>query len=463
MPLMARRRPLGRRMLSFAAVFIAAFAVYFVAMDRMNQPAVGDEAHYILEAHSLVEDGDRDLADDYADRALWSQFVPFRTFTPELQAFDYNGRGVISIHNVGLPVLIAPAVAMFDSLRAVRVDLLFIAALAAAMLLGLLRDLRIAGPVWTVAVWAIVAFSAPLTMFAGEAFPEMTAAALVLIGVRAALRGPAARGWFAAGALAAAALPWLHVRFALLAVGIVAALAARAWPARREAGWLPLAMTIAPLVVSLLAMGVAFNDWYGSPRLDAQYRDPAPAGVGSHTDGPFLYTIGLGQFLSPESGLLPVAPVMILALAGLPLLWRRFGRWSVYATTVGAAYAAVCLTVNPATAFPGRYLVVLLPLAAVPLLVAVADAPVVRPVVALLGVVGFALTVDGVTHPTAWYRVGDGLINSPLGRKLHDAWPNMSIPFAVDHYPDAALAFAWLGWIGFATLLVWAGRRRRAG
>jgi hypothetical protein len=459
---MALRRPAGRRLLPAAAAFLVAFAVYFAAEDHMGQLTVGDEPHYVLEAHSLAEDGDRDLADEYRDRALWSKFFTFPVLSPDLQAFDYTGHGLISVHNIGLPALVAPAAALSDKVRPIRIELVLIAAFAAAMLLGLLRDLRLAGPVWTAVVWAFVAFSAPLTMFAGEVYPEVAAAALMLVGVRAALRGPASRGWLAAGSLAAAAMPWLHVRFTLLAVGIVAAIALRCWPARRDTGWGPVALAVAPLLVSLAVMAIAFQAWYGSPLLNAQYGGPVPEGFASHTDRRFLYGVGLGQLLSPEFGLLPVTPVAILALAAIPLTWRRYGWWGAYATAVAAAYAAVCFTGNTGTAFPARFLVVLLPLAAVPLLVAVADAPVVRPVLVLLGLAGFAFALDGVYHPGEWYNLNDGLIDTPLGRRTHAAWPRMlSAPSESDRYPGGALAAVWLAWIAFAAALLYAARRPR--
>lgn len=455
-----------RRFLPGLLAFAIAFGVYYAGYEQTFISANGDEPHYVVEAYSVLTDGDRDLRDDYADAETISRYF-VGALGPGGQAFAYTSSPrIVSIHQVGLPVLLVPAVGLGDDLRAVRIELLLLAAFAAAQLLLLLRDLRIAGAFWTWFTWAAVAFSAPLVLFSFQVYPELPAAALVLLALRAAVAVPVRRWRLVAGAVAAALLPWLHVRYLLLAAPLTFALA---WRATRAVPGLPgrgerlraAAPVLGPAAVSLLALGVAFAAWYGSPLPNAPYsRSPDPD-VWRNTHLDFLYSYGLGQILSPRHGWWPAAPLGALAVAATPLLWRRYRWWAVLGLATAAVYAATSFTVNPGHALPARYLVVLIPLSAIPLLVAVADVPVSRLALVPLALLGFALSVDAVEHVFAWFPSSVPYVDSPLPRRLRAAWPDMS-PRPGDRYPEAALAGLWLAGVAMFGALLAAARSRRA-
>jgi hypothetical protein len=182
--------------------------------------------------------------------------------------------------------------------------------------------------------------------------------------------------------------------------------------------------------------------------------------LGNNTHLDFLYSYGLGQVLSPLHGWWPAAPLAALAVAALPLLWRRWRWWAVLGIATAAAYAAAAFTVNPGQALPGRYLVVLAPLTAIPLLVAVVDVPVTRVAFVALTVLGFALSVDAVDHIFQWFPTSVPYVDSPLPRHLRAIWPDMA-PRPGDQFPEVGRAALWVAGTAFVGALMFSAQRRR--
>ena len=444
---------------------VVAFVVYYAAYDHNQLVPTGDEPFYILEAHSLVDDGDRDLRNQLADRALIASFYPGR-LSPTAQVFAYTSSPRrVTAHHVGLPVLIAAPVALNRRVKAIRIELIVISAFAAWLLWSLLRSLRIAGTAWTAAVWAAVAFSAPLVLYSSQIYPEIPAATLVLLALRMLVVARPRTWQLAICACALAALPWLHVRYLMLAAPLAIALVLRARGAApdapRRAWW-----TLAPLGVSLLAMAVAFQAWYGSPLLNAQYQSPPVPSWYQSTDLSFVYVSGLGSLLGPQIGWLPVAPVAILAVPATVLVVDRYRWWGALGVAGAFAYVALTLTAYIGYSFPARYLVPVMPLAAIPLLLAVRMLWPVRIAFVALALLGLALARDAALHPLGWYPDGSGYLGTSLGRKIHAAWPDLVpdpsvVERAANHYPDGALTALWIGGLAFVAMLMLAAVRNR--
>ena len=113
-----------------ALVWLVLFATYAatLGLDSFGDSDYGgDEPHYLLTAHSLVEDGDPDLVDDYRDRE-YGAFYPY-PLDPHGALTD--GR-LHEPHGVGFPLLIAPAYAVAGE-RGVEVFLAALSALAGAL------------------------------------------------------------------------------------------------------------------------------------------------------------------------------------------------------------------------------------------------------------------------------------------------------------------------------------------
>lgn len=330
----------------------------------------GDEPHYLIIARSLVDDGDLRIENNHARR----DYLPY--FEGELKP-DYLRRGVdgaiYSIHAPGLPVLIAPALALFGH-RGAMVFLALVSALGVSLAWRLAWEVTAsAAAAWF--GWAAVAFSAPFFVHAFAVYPDAPAGALVVIGLLAFVRigataEPSFRpvrqvqlGPFAAGA-ALAALPWLHTRYALLAAVLGAAVAGRlAWHRR----WIDAGLFLATPLISAVGWFWFFQSIYGTPN------PTAPYGGYTQSAAAFIVTGLTGLLVDQQFGLLATAPVLAFALVGIGLMCRA-RLWPL-----GLLLIAVCVPYALATSAyrmwwggfsgPARFLVPLVPALVVPLAV----------------------------------------------------------------------------------------------
>jgi hypothetical protein len=174
----------------------------------------------------------------------------------------------------------------------------------------------------------IVALSPPLVHYAGLIFTEVPAALVVALALR---HGRGSTTWRLALAVgsALALLPWLNVRYAILAVLLLAfALAAR--PARTVAiAWL------APSVVSAVALALFHFHLYG-------FFDPRRVYGRRPELSLSLLPSGLpGLLFDQEFGLLAYAPVFALAVPGLLALARQSRRLALVALVLVLAALSV--------------------------------------------------------------------------------------------------------------------------
>jgi hypothetical protein len=412
---------------AFLPVVLALYGLTAVRVQQEVGPR-GDEPHYLMVAESLLRDRDLSLERDYQERR-------YQPFHPEPLEPHYRLRGrhgeVYSLHAVGLSLLLLPAYAA-GGYPAASLLMAVLAALLAREIRELARD-------WTgrdgaaEGVGWVVALSPPLAHYAGLVFTEVPAALLLALALRGATRvaaDPPRR--IAPWALGLAFLPWLNVRYAILAALIfLYAL----W--RR-----PCARRAAVLMVPSLLSGalLAWHHWrlYGffDPRR-VYGRRPEFA----------LATLpeGLpGLLLDQEFGLLVYAPAFVLALPGLVALWRIRRRECVVSVLL---LLAVLLTAgswhmwrggfNP----PARFLVPVLPVLAVALAMAVRDRLGAGAALALGW--GLWLGAAGILAPGLVHRDRDS--TAPVFRAWSGAeeWTRL-LPGYVLSEPDRhALAAVW--------------------
>jgi hypothetical protein len=439
--------PAVRRHLGWALPLLFALAVYYVAFESMEHAPTGDQPHYALEAWSLVFDGDRDLRNDYADPERFAR--AFGGPPPDRHAHRYTSSPrLVSIHHVGLPVLLTPAAALSRDVRALQLEMLLVAALAALALLSVLRRVHGRNSLLLYLVWAAVAFSLPIVAFSGLLYPEIPGALLALLAVRFALARPFRRRDAVLGATCAGLMPWLHVRFTAMTVALALVLAVRC---AVEAGWfrprtvgdvIGLARTAAPALlpplVSIGAMLVAFVFWHGSLSLSAQYKVSATPTYTLHHGYHYLF----GTMFSSHLGWVTIAPIALLGLAGLVSVCWRFRAWGMLGVAVGLGYLALIglSGVDPGYSFPWRYHVLVIPFVAIPILVAAADVRLVRLAAIPLVLLTVAFTVNGARHVADLYPQPGRVVPSlPLAKRLQSIWPNfVPNPGSGDRYPDAA-------------------------
>jgi hypothetical protein len=296
----------------------------------------------------------------------------------------------------------------------------------------------------------IAAAGPPVFFYSFHVYTEVPSALALALGLRLLL-GPASSSSAALAALAACALPWLHVKMTLAAaaLGFVALLRLRGRARLVFFGVSGLAA--AAFVAYYLSI-------FGRPTPLAIY-----GGVPNDvlTSSPLRALVGL--FLDRSFGLLPYAPVFLLGLAGVVHLLRRPSRLWLPHVVTGLS------VLMPALAWrmwwggmcpPARFLVPLVPFLAVALACAVAEgrASLVRARWALASL-GWALALFTIGRPE------DRLLLNRAGQPTR-LWEYVApdigrwLPSLVSmERRDAALASAW--GLALAALLVLDSRTRQ--
>lgn len=300
-----------------AAVFLICLAAYASTLGLRSfgiSDYGGDEPHYLLTATSLLEDGDVDLLDDYAERS-YDDFYPY-VLDPHGQTTD--GR-LNEPHGVGFPLLIAPALAIGGA-KGVE---LFVAVLAAlAVALGYLLAVRVVPDPWAIGAALLAGLSPPFVAYGTAVYPELPAAAALAGAALLALRlreRPSRLEAFACFGLLGL-LPWLGTKYvpAALVVGGFAFVALR----RHGRGLLAFGGIELALFSAAFYVGVN-QALYGG---FTPYAADVPGETATEAAFPLGYLERsyrlVALFLDREYGLLRWAPVFLLAFAGAWLLWR---------------------------------------------------------------------------------------------------------------------------------------------
>jgi hypothetical protein len=388
----------------------------------------GDEPHYLVMAQSLWRDHDLDLRDEY-DGEEWAEFVP-GPLRPHWGGARADGRP-FPAHSPGLPLLLAPAYAALG--REGCVLLMALAAAATALVcrrlaLQLTGDETASGAAW------LAAAGPPLFFYSFHLYTEAPSALAAGSSLALLLGAPSV----AAAALAAgcaAVLPWLHVKMipAAAALGLVALVRLRG---RALAAFLAVAGAAAA------SFGLYYASVFGLPSPLALYGGvPADARV-------LTWRVLPGLFLDRSFGLLPIAPVFLLALAGLPAVVRRREAWPH--ALVGLAVLAPLLSWRMwwgGQCPPARFLVPMVPLLGVALALRLARARtgLARWFPGLL-LTGAVLGVVAVAEPTARVLLNRGNRPTRLWAALSDGVPIGGYLPTLTHASerDARLALVWI-------------------
>jgi hypothetical protein len=425
------------RVVGWLAPLVIAFAVYLAVYDAMNPGTTGDEPHYLLVAESIAFDGDVDMRNDYASRERTLRVVNVFPLDYNVQAAVYKDSGELRpLHGVGLSALLAPAVGL-GGLTGARVVMVLIAALLAHQLYFLLKDLGLRRR-YRIAAWIAVAFCMPVVPFTSQIYPELPGALIVVVVLRIILRRTVSPWVLAMGSLATSALFWLHVRyfpisFALLAglayaatsdpttrtadppkrglrerARIVAADLQRHFVAARKRWRTTTVPVLVPYALVLVSFVLAFQHWYGSP----DPRTPYYAYSSTTLGGGGLravYDYGLHDLFNPLVGWIPFAPVHWLGLAALGCVVVWFGWPAAAVIAVAAAYELILASSAPVGGWglPARYLLIVIPLIAVPIAVVIQQLRLARAVFVVLLVGSLVLTVAAVRDFEGLYPAGE--------------------------------------------------------
>jgi hypothetical protein len=365
-----RKSRAKRRELTPAAAVVRAgllALLVFAASAWRAAPFVpgGDEPHYLVITQSLLLDGDLRIENNHR-RGDYRAYYKGE-LQPHVQRRARNGE-LYSIHAPGLSVIVLPAFAIGGYLGVVVFLLLVSAAGSALAWWVAWLATRRTDAAWF--GWAAVTLPVTAVFHSFAVYPDGPGGVLTLTGVWALLRAEDERRtaservapWFWHG-VALSILPWLHSRFAVIAGGLGALILLRLATTRNAAAK-AVAFLSAPAVSAVLWLGF-FIALYGTP-------DPsAPYGRGEIGSLAFVPGGLAGLLFDQRFGLLPYAPVLVFAFAGLAVMILRPSsrRLGVELLFVAVPYL---LTVTHfamwwgGSSAPARFFVAALPLLAVP-------------------------------------------------------------------------------------------------
>jgi hypothetical protein len=411
-------------LLVVAATLYAGFGLHHAAGIQVS----GDEPHYLVMAQSLWRDHDLDLRDEYGGEE-WAEFVP-GPLRPHWGAPRADGRP-FPAHSPGLPLLLAPVYAALG--REGCVLLMALVAAGAALVCRRLALQLTGDEAASLLAW-LAATGPPLLFYSFLLYTEAPSALAAGSSLTLLLGAPGTAGAMLA-ALCAAALPWLHVKMipAAAALGAIGIVRLRGHP---RAAFLAVAGAAAAAFCSYYAsvFGLASPlALYGGVPADIRV---------------FSWRVLPGLFLDRSFGLLPTAPVFLIAIAGLPVLLRRREAWPH--AIVGLAVLAPLLSWRMwwgGQCPPARFLVPMVPFLAVALALRLAHSP-----AGLarwwrgLFLTGAALSVVALAEPSARVLLNRGNRPTRLWAALSGGVPIGDYLPTLTHASDrdARLALVWI-------------------
>lgn len=401
-PLLARSR--------VHPAFLGLALLVFVSLlpwTANTRPPDGDEPYYLLLTHSLVQDGDADLADDYqageGRRFLNRPLVP--------QPGDPTGPNgeIYSRHNLLLPLLLALPYAVVGKAGAL-VMMAFLAALLAWRTLALARALYPEHPGGALLAFGMLVLGSPLLLYSGQVWVEVPAALALVVALERLLPPLRLAGrvlTLVPLVLALAALPLLKLRFTLVAIPLVLL---AAWRLRDALDRRVIRLVLGLLIAAGLGLLVYNQIAYGNPlKIHAwQELDLARFGPGRYVQGFF------GLFFDAAFGLFGAAPLWLLLVPALVLAWRRRDPFLGLVVLIAAPYLLLAAPRDEwygGWSPPFRYGMVFLPLLAVllvPLLSLRRRAPLARTLMVVLAAATLAVLTLCTVVPGWAYNLAHG-------------------------------------------------------
>ncbi len=321
---------------AWLGLFLISFAVYaFLASGLVfpRHPLTGDEPHYLLITKSILDDGDINLYNNYANKDY------LRFYPGELESHAKPGRlgprYQYSRHLPGLSVLLLPFYILGEKAGGletfiffVRMPILLLTALLGAafflFIFDLTRNRRVA-----LAAWLVFGFTGPILFFSGLIYPEVPAALIILLVFKHFIfRKDDRPSVILLSGLGLALLPWFGTKYAILTM-ILYFLAMFSYLKKPAANLGKIIrLSILPLVSSALFLYFIWS-CYGHinpvsvytgvemPSSVSMIRPARPTNILTFASA------GLSVFFEQKAGIFVHAPIYFLAAAGFFLLWKR--------------------------------------------------------------------------------------------------------------------------------------------
>ncbi len=412
-----------------------------------------DEPQYLLTALSLARDLDLDVSDEIDEGA----YRDFHELPLDQQTAPQADGSRISPHDPLLPVILAPAMGI-GGWRWARATLVLLGAAVAATTAWLAAARFGVGSFTAGWLVGLLAASQPLAPYSSQVYPEIAAALAVVAVTGALLARRQSRVALTLASLGVVALPWLGIKYLPVAAVLGLWLLWRSCRERGRGASLVLGVLLASAgLVYLVVHRRVYGGWtvYSAGDHFAVAGEFSVVGTDPDYLGRSRRLIGL--LVDSRFGLVPWQPLWVLAPVAVVWLARvdRRMRWGAAVVAAGYLTATYIALTMHGWWSPGRQVVVVLPLAALALVVLVDRHPRLRPVAVALAVLGACnwlwlvwesntgrrtLVVD--FHETAAlpYRMLSAVFPDPLGgggELLLAAW---AVPVAL------AAVVAGVGW-----------------
>lgn len=321
----------------------------------------GDEPHYLVVTQSLLLDGDLRIENNH-DRGDYLSYFAGR-LRPDFLERGADGE-IYSVHAPGLPATLIPAFAVAGYGGAVVAIVL--AAAATSALTWHVAWLISASAAGAWIAWAAVFLTVPYFFHTFTIYPDGFGALLTMVGIWGVARieagRPVSRAMLFGVGAALALMPWFHTRFSLIAGALGVVLVLRSWKSPNR--W-PRFVALLGLPILAAAAWLGFF-WYfwGTPS------PAAPYGAQTNTAVSYLGRGVVGLLFDQQFGLLATAPIYAVAAASWWSLARRRPRLAVELVFIALPYVLTTSTYGMwwgGTSAPARFLVALMPMAALPL------------------------------------------------------------------------------------------------
>ncbi len=352
--LVAGASELPHKRLVLALAIVCASCYLWVGLWTYDQhPPDGDEPYYLLTAHSIGYDLDIDRTNNFENKEYLA-YYPYR-LQPQYRSISIKGKHYeVQNYNIGFPLLIALPYRFFGFRGAAAFMNLLAALLVVNVFLlgqefGASRKHALLGAL-------LFGLSVPMLNYANQIFPATVVALVTIYAFRRLSRiGRGNRRELLILLALCLGLFMLKIRLSLIVAPIL--LLAMWQTTRRKVVW-PYALGGAAVVALL---GYTLRDRVAPLRLLTSRLDELlRMGIGDLTPANGV----LGQMLDQQFGLLVLAPVYILSVAGALTLYKSNRGMLVKMLFVISPYYLVVGSMpwwNASWCPPCRFLIVILP------------------------------------------------------------------------------------------------------
>ena len=451
--------PIGTALFFVCFITYSTYALYFCQITMLH----GDEGQYLRVTHSLLHDGDMDLANNL-DLDQTMEFH-VREFAVHKAPASPEGK-IHSVHPIGLSIVLLPAywsgLELWQNPRlGAALFMSLLSSLCIPLLYAWLRRLGVC--LYSALIAALItAGASPFFFFSNQIFPEVPALLISLFTLWLLAHWQRPEGGYkqlsptleipllTLCTVLLSFLPFLHARYAPLGMLCGGAILAQAWfSPRRRVALGAICTTIALALYALVSFHYAFSgDWLGPFRPGNAWGEDALALS--------TWPISLpGHWLNVGKGLISAAPVFFFSLIGWAVLAHRRDRSllvvaGLYATT--AAMNGLHPDWGFGYAFPSRFLITALPAivfglaVALPLLMS-------RPLGAFLVAFALAVSLETIQETLSLPEVGYNGRNL-LMRTINDFYP-FSFHFVQGEQNENTLFYASFWILLGISLYIW--------